>query len=165
MKKVRALSTQDPSKGLPVSGAAKKAERIPGALRHLVVPIDFSRASLKALRYAAAFADRFRARVNKNTYNYCVLIVENSDQDLQITFYLTDDREMNWLNEFFDSRFFTREETQDLFRLLYRKKHAQAEPVGRFRVDLSHWEPRHAEIIVLSFTPRASGDNHVTSRG
>jgi hypothetical protein len=91
---------------------------------------------------------------NKNTYNYCVVIVENSDQDLQITFYLTDDREMNWLNEFFDSHFFTREQTEHLFRLLYQKKHAQGERVGRFRVDLSHWEPRHAEIIVVSFTPR-----------
>ena len=29
---------------------------------------------------------------NANTYNYCVIIVENSDEDLQVTFYLTDDR-------------------------------------------------------------------------
>jgi hypothetical protein len=57
-------------------------------------------------------------------------------------------------NEFFDSHFFTREETENLFRLLYQKKHAQAERVGRFRVDLSHWEPRQAEIIVVGFTPQ-----------
>ena len=90
---------------------------------------------------------------NANTYNYCVIIVENSDEDLQLTFYLTDDREMNWVNEFLDSPFFTRSETENLFRLLNQKSHARDERVGRFRVDVSHWEPRHAEIIVFSFTP------------
>jgi hypothetical protein len=86
-------------------------------------------------------------------YNYCVIIVENSDEDLQVTFYITDDREMNWVSEFLDSPFFTRAETENLFRLLNREKHARGERVGRFRVDLNHWEPRHAEIIVMSFTP------------
>jgi hypothetical protein len=91
--------------------------------------------------------------VNPNTYNYCVIIVENSDEDLQMTFYITDDREMNWVNEFLESDFFTRAESENLYRLLHREKHARGEKVGRFRVDVSHWEPRHAEIIVLSFTP------------
>ncbi len=59
---------------------------------------------------------------NANTYNYCVIIVENSDEDLQLTFYLTDDREMNWVNEFLDSPFFTRSETENLFRLLNQKQ-------------------------------------------
>ena len=90
---------------------------------------------------------------NANTYNYCVIIVENSDEDLQVTFYLTDDREMNWVNEFLDSPFFTQSETENLFRLLNQKRHVRGEQVGRFRVDASHWEPRHAEIIVFSFTP------------
>ena len=90
---------------------------------------------------------------NANTYSYCVIIVENSDEDLQVTFYLTDDREMNWVNEFLDSPFFMRNETENLFRLLHQKHHARGEQVGRFRVDVSHWEPRHAEIIVFSFTP------------
>ena len=90
---------------------------------------------------------------NANTYNYCVIIVENSDEDLQVTFYLTDDREMNWVNEFLDSPFFTKSETENLFRLLNQKRHVRGEQVGRFRVDASHWEPRHAEIIVFSFTP------------
>lgn len=58
---------------------------------------------------------------NANTYDYCVIIVENSDEDLQITYYLTDDREMNWVNEFLDSPFFTRSETENLFRLLNQK--------------------------------------------
>ncbi len=37
------------------------------------------------------------------------------DEDLQVTFYLTDDREMNRVNEFLDSKFFTRGETEDLY--------------------------------------------------
>ena len=90
---------------------------------------------------------------NANIYNYCVIIVENSDEDLQVTFYITDDREMNWVNEFFESSFFTRGESEDLYRLLHREERARGEKVGRFRVDLNHWEPRHAQIIVVSFTP------------
>lgn len=88
-----------------------------------------------------------------NTYRYSVIIVENSDEDIQVTFYFTDDYEMNWVNEFVDGPFFNRKETEQLFDLLHRKRHARGEKVGRFRVDVSHWEPRHAEIIVLSFTP------------
>jgi hypothetical protein len=56
---------------------------------------------------------------------------------------------MNWVNEFFESSFFTRNESENL----HRDKHVRGEKVGRFQVDLSHWEPRHAQIIVLSFTP------------
>ncbi len=93
---------------------------------------------------------------NARDYDYCVIIVENSDEDLQVTFYLTDDREMNWVNEFLDSPFFTVGETENLFRLLHRKRPVRSEQVGRFRVDASHWAPRHAEIIVFSFTPRRS---------
>jgi hypothetical protein len=59
---------------------------------------------------------------------------------------------MNWVNEFLDSPFFTRSETENLFRLLSQKHSVRDEQVGRFRVDVSHWEPRHAEIIVFSFT-------------
>jgi len=90
--------------------------------------------------------------ISPNVYNYCVIIVENSDEDLQVTFYIPNDREMNWVNEFLEGEFFTRAESENLYRLLNRGKHARGEKVGRFRVDLSHWEPRHAEIIVLSFT-------------
>lgn len=98
--------------------------------------------------------------VSAKVYNYCVIIVENSDADLQVTFYITDDREMNWVHEFVDSEFFTRGETENLYRLLNRKKHVRGEKIGRLRVDVSHWEPRHAEIIVLSLTLlRASAPN------
>ena len=58
------------------------------------------------------------------------------------------------MNEFLDSPFFTRSETENLFRLLNQKRHVRDEQVGRFRVDVSHWEPRYAETIVFSFTPR-----------
>ncbi len=95
--------------------------------------------------------------LNSRTYNYSVIIVENSDEDLQVTFYLTDDREMNWVHEFIDSAFFTRPEKESLFRLLYQKQNTRGERVGRFRVDVSHWEPRHAEIIVLGFNPLRHG--------
>src|SRR5262249_15775918 len=55
---------------------------------------------------------------NPNLYDYCVIMVENSDQDVQVTFYLTDAHEMNWVTEFLDSPFFSRNETESLFRLM-----------------------------------------------
>jgi erythromycin esterase-like protein len=36
-------------------------------------------------------------------------MVENSDEDIQVTFYLTDADEMNWVTEFLDSQFFGNE--------------------------------------------------------
>jgi hypothetical protein len=88
-----------------------------------------------------------------NIYNYCVIMVENSDQDIQVTFYLTDAHEMNWVTEFLDSPFFNRNETKKLFGLLNSNHDVRREKVGRFRVDFHHWQPRHAEILVFSFTP------------
>ena len=35
-----------------------------------------------------------------NVYNYGVIMVQNSDEDIQVTFYLTDAHEMNWVTEF-----------------------------------------------------------------
>jgi hypothetical protein len=40
-------------------------------------------------------------------------MVENSDEDVQVTFYLTDAHEMNWVTEFLDSAFFNRTETEN----------------------------------------------------
>ena len=51
---------------------------------------------------------------NANVYNYGVIMVENSDEDIQVTFYLTDAHEMNWVTEFLDSQFFNRNETEKL---------------------------------------------------
>ena len=88
-----------------------------------------------------------------NLYDYCVIMVDNSDQDIQITFYLTDAHEMNWVTEFLDSQFFSRSETEKLFQLMNARSDVRGQNVGRFRVDFHHWQPRHAELLVFSFTP------------
>jgi hypothetical protein len=88
-----------------------------------------------------------------NVYDYCVIMVENSDQDIQITFYLTDAHEMNWVTEFLDSQFFSRGETEKLFQLMNARSDVRGQNVGRFRVDFHHWQPRHAQLLVFSFTP------------
>ena len=89
---------------------------------------------------------------NANNYNYCLIIVENSDEDVQVPFYLTDADEMNWVTEFLDAPFFTQTETQKLFGLLNSGHDVRGQKVERFRVDFHRWEPRHAQILVLSFT-------------
>ena len=91
---------------------------------------------------------------NPNNYNYCLIIVENSDEDIQVTFYLTDAHEMNWVTEFLDAPFFSRRETQELFGLVNSDRDVLRQKIGRFRVDFHKWEPRHAQILVFSFTPR-----------
>jgi hypothetical protein len=90
---------------------------------------------------------------NSTIYDYCVIMVENSDQDIQITFYLTDAHEMNWVTEFLDSQFFSRSETEKLFRIMNAGNEVRGQTVGRYRVDFHHWQPRHAELLVFSFTP------------
>ena len=90
-------------------------------------------------------------------YDYCLIIIENSDEDLQVTFYLTDAHEMNWITEFLEAPFFARGETEKLFGLLNAHRDVRGEKVGRYRVDFHHWLPRHAEILVFSFTPARGG--------
>jgi len=90
---------------------------------------------------------------NADIYNYCLIIVENSDEDVQVTFYLTDAHEMNWVTEFVDAPFFARTETQKLFELVNSNREVRGQKIGRFRVDYHRWQPRHAEILVFSFTP------------
>ena len=89
-----------------------------------------------------------------NVYNYCLIIVENSDEDVQVTFYLTDAHEMNWVTEFLDGPFFNRGETEGLFGLMNSGREARGKKIGRYRVDFHRWEPRHAFILVFSFTPK-----------
>jgi hypothetical protein len=89
---------------------------------------------------------------NANIYDYCLIIVENSDEDIQVTFYLTDAHEMNWVTEFVDASFFAPTETQKLFGLINSGHDVRREKIGRFRVDFHRWEPRHAQIFVFSFT-------------
>jgi hypothetical protein len=88
-----------------------------------------------------------------NVYDYCVIMVENSDEDVQVTFYLTDAHEMNWVTEFLDAPFFAQVETKKLFGLINSGHDIRGENIGRFRVDFHRWQPRHAEIVVFSFTP------------
>jgi hypothetical protein len=93
---------------------------------------------------------------NAEVYSYCLIIVENSDRDLQLTFYLTDAHEMNWVTEFLDGPFFTSAEKERLFGLMNSGKEVRHEALGRFRVDFARWQPRHAQILVFSFTqPRS----------
>ena len=91
---------------------------------------------------------------NASVYNYCLIIVENSDEDVQVTFYLTDAHEMNWVTEFLDAPFFAQAETKKLFSLMNAGQNARGQNVGRYRVDFHRWEPRHALILVFSFTSR-----------
>ena len=90
---------------------------------------------------------------NPNVYDYCVIMVENSDQDVQVTFYLTDAHEMNWVTEFLDAPFFAQAETKKLFDLMNSERDIRGQKIGRFRVDFHRWQPRHAEILIFSFTP------------
>ncbi len=90
---------------------------------------------------------------NTEVYDYCLIIVENSDEDVQVTFYLTDAHEMNWVTEFLDAPFFARAETEKLFDLINSTSDVRRKRLGRFWVDFHHWQPRHAEILVFSFTP------------
>ena len=86
-------------------------------------------------------------------YNYCLIIIENSDEDVQVTFYLTDAHEMNWITEFVDAPFFTKPETLKLLALVNGHASKEVKSIGRHRVEFHHWEPKHAEIFVFSFTP------------
>jgi hypothetical protein len=90
---------------------------------------------------------------NADIYSYCVILVENSDEDIQVTFYLTDAHEMNWVSEFVDAPFFAQVETEKLFGLINSGHDVRGEKIGRFRVDFHRWQPRHAQILVFSFTP------------
>ena len=90
---------------------------------------------------------------NAGIYSYGIIVVENSDEDIQVTFYLTDAHEMNWVTEFLDAPFFARAETEKLFGLINSNNEVRGKRIGRFRVDFHRWEPRHAQILVFSFTP------------
>ena len=93
---------------------------------------------------------------NADVYNHSVIVVENADEDVEITFIMTGDEGMNWVNEFIDSAFFTQRETESLFGLLNRGLGTRKATIGRFRVELSRWEPRHHEIVVVSLTRSAT---------
>lgn len=110
------------------------------------------RAPLKVDARTAVFAEGEWA--NRDVYSHAAILIENADEDLEITFMMSGDEGMNWVNEFFDSPFFERSETESLFQLLNNGPGTRRARVGRFAVELSRWEPRHHEIIVLSLTQR-----------
>ncbi|MEO5719124.1 MAG: hypothetical protein ABIR29_11190, partial [Chthoniobacterales bacterium] len=62
------------------------------------------------------------------------ILIENADEDLEITFMMSGDEGMNWVNEFFDSPFFERSETESLFQLLN-----NGHGTRRAKVDGSQW--------------------------
>lgn len=92
---------------------------------------------------------------NANMYNQSVIMVENGDEDLEIIFIMTGDEGMNWVNEFFDSPFFERNETEFLFGFLNRSPGTHRGKLQRYQVELSRWQPRHHEIVVVSLTPKS----------
>ena len=135
---------------------AKSAPRSPATqpLTYANVVSSFKEAHLRATEVQPRCTIFFEgAWKNPNVYAYCVIMVENSDEDVQVTFYLTDAHEMNWVTEFLDAPFFAQSETQKLFGLLNSAHDIRGEKIGRFRVDFHRWQPRHAEILVFSFTP------------
>lgn len=138
-----------PSKAKSQSEAAN-----PQPLTYANVVSHFKAAHLRVTevqkRCTIFFEGEFKSA---DVYDYGIIIVENSDEDVQVTFYLTDAHEMNWVTEFLDAPFFAREETEKLFGLMNSERDVRGEKIGRFRVDFHRWEPRHAQIIVFSFTP------------
>ena len=64
--------------------------------------------------------------------SYCVILVENSDEDIQVTFYLTDAHEMNWVSEFVDAPFFAQVETEKLFGLINSGRDVRGKKIGTF---------------------------------
>ena len=83
------------------------------------VVADFKAAGLRTTEVQKRCTIFFEGKwKNTNIYDYCVIMVENSDEDVQVTFYLTDAHEMNWVTEFLDAPFFAQSETQELFGLI-----------------------------------------------
>lgn len=137
---------------------ARQTKSTPGAakvqpLTYANVVAHFKSAGLHATEVQKRCTIFFEGEwKNANIYDYGIIIVENSDEDVQVTFYLTDAHEMNWVTEFADAPFFAQSETQKLFGLINSGRDVRGEKIGRFgRVDFHHWKPRHADILVFSF--------------
>ena len=140
------------------SFAAGKQEvtraRVPQPLTYANIVKHFKDSGLRATEVQKRCTIFFEGEwKHADQYNYCLIIVENSDEDVQVTFYLTDAHEMNWVTEFLDAPFMAKNETQELFTLVNGHKPNQTARMGRYRVEFHHWEPKHAEIFVFSFTP------------
>ena len=129
-------------------------DAIPQKLSYANIVSHFKAAGLRATEVQPRCTIFFEGEwQSASVYNYGLIIVENSDEDVQVTFYLTDAHEMIWTTEFLDAPFFTSDETAKLFDVLYSGGEVCDRKVGRFRVDFHRWQPKHAEILVFSFTP------------
>jgi hypothetical protein len=149
------LSTSLVSPGVP---AAKSGNSATTPLTFANAVSFFKAAKFRATEVQPRCAIFFEGEwKSANLYDYCVIMVENSDEDIQVTFYLTDAHEMNWVTEFLDSQFFNLNETEKLFQLMNARSDVRGQNVGRFRVDFHHWQPRHAQLLVFSFTPIRGG--------
>ena len=127
---------------------------VPENLTYAKIVSHFKAAQLRATEVQKRCTIFFEGEwANTNVYNYALIVVENSDEDLQVTFYLTDAHEMNWVTEFLDAPFFSQSETTTLFDVLHSDREVRNRQIGRFRVDFHHWQPKHAEILVFSFSP------------
>ena len=77
------------------------------------VVANFKAAGLRATEVQKRCTTFFEGKwKNANIYDYCVIMVENSDEHVQVTFYLTDAHEMNWVTELLDAPFFPQSETK-----------------------------------------------------
>jgi hypothetical protein len=138
--------------------AAKSADSATTPLTFANAVAFFKAAKFRATEVQPRCAIFFEGQwKSANVYSYGIIMVENSDEDTQITFYLTDAHEMNWVTEFLDSQFFSRSETEKLFQLMNARSDVRGQRVGRYRVDFHHWQPRHAQLLVFSFTPLRGG--------
>ena len=132
-----------------VTGSAAVSE----PLTYGNIVAHFKAAQLRAIQVQKRCTVFFEGEwASQNVYSYAMIVVENSDEDVQVTFYLTDAHEINWVTEFLDAPFFTPIETATLFDLLHLGGEVRERQVGRFRVDFNHWQPKHAEIFVFSFS-------------
>jgi hypothetical protein len=85
-----AASAAERSKGVPRSPATQP-------FTYANVVSSFKEAHLRATEVQPRCTIFFEGEwKNANVYAYCVIMVENSDEDVQVTFYLTDAHEMNW---------------------------------------------------------------------
>ena len=87
----------------------------------------------------------------RTRYRHSVITVEESDEDLAITFCTTDDRGADWINRFIRGPFFTPAETNELSGMLAQQDHRQSGRVGRFEMEVAHLAARRNIVVVLSF--------------
>ena len=86
----------------------------------------------------------------RSRYRHSVITVDQSDDDLAITFCITDDRGANWIERFIRGPFFAEVESRRLAGLLEFAGNNSAR-VGRFDVKMFKAVVRHTEVVVLSF--------------